>query len=329
MGPLRHWAGIIVPFSSSWSWTRKRPWLAAKVPRSCCSEIQTFQTFVLFVILLRMGHTWSLFGSCPLFLLQISFLIEEPTSSLPTAFSIWPTMLSCFPLKQLVCVLWQVLLLELKVLHRTSWRSLFFHHLCQIVLVDDIQLLSSCETFFSPAETLLSSLSLSASRYVRLLPSLEQPDITFFRPTKYFFFLFPPQTASTDEFFCQKLQLRFDLRGISPRQGLLIQVRKYTFRLSFYKFWYNLIIFSEENTSRRGGLRVLWYFRLDCWLPFQIDGWVLLTGLGRGTRHCIPSHQILHLLGVIPSWNHVHVSLIVFDVLNQRLSKNNNTIGRI
>lgn len=115
---------------------------------------------------------------------------------------------------------------------------------------DDVQLLCSCETFFSPAELFLSSLSLSASRYVRLLPSLEQPDITFFRPTKYFLFLFPPQTASTDEFFCQKLQLRFDLRRISPRQGLLIEVRKYTFRLCFYKFGYNLIIFSEENTSR-------------------------------------------------------------------------------
>lgn len=187
----------------------------------------------------------------------------------------------------------------------------------------------SCETFFCPAEPLLSSLFLSASRYVRLLPSLEQPDITFFRPTKYFLFLFPPQTASTDEFFCQKLQLRFDLGRISPRHGLLIQVWKYTFWISFYKFGYNLIIFSKENTSRRGGLWVLWYFRLDCWLPFQIDGWVLLTGLGQRTWHCIPSHHILHLLGVIPSWNHVHVSLIVFAVLNQRLSKNNNTLGRI
>lgn len=222
--------------------------------RFCCSELLTFQTFVLIVIFLRRGHKWIFWFLSPLsfvdfifnwraehftayrvlYLAHDALVLSSEAISLcsPTGAAAWIESLPPDLLKE------------------PFLSPPLSDCPCRQKAPDDIQLLSSCETFFSPAEPLLSSLSLSASRYVRLLPSLQQPDITFFSPTKYFLFLFPPQTASTDEFLCQKLQLRFDLRRISPRQGLLIQVRKYTFRLSFYKFGYNLIIFSEENTSR-------------------------------------------------------------------------------
>lgn len=151
---------------------------------------------MLFVILLRIGHTWILFGSCLLFLLQISFLIEELTTSLPTVFCIWSTMLSLLSAETIsLCTLTGAAAWTESVppdLLKEPFLSLSLSDcLCGQKAPNDIQLFSSCETFFSPAEPLLSSLSLSASRYVRLLPSLVTASYNFLSTDKIFPFSIP------------------------------------------------------------------------------------------------------------------------------------------